>query len=57
MTEDELLAAATIFGLRCDRLLARRLLDEVERLREAAQRVRDLPVDREMPPWEETRER
>jgi hypothetical protein len=57
LTEDDLLAAAAVLGLRLDRLQARRLLDEVERLREAAQRVRDLPMTREPPPWEGTDER
>ena len=45
MTEEELLAAAAALGLRLDPGIARDLAGEVERVREAAQHLRDLPLD------------
>lgn len=50
MTEEELLAASTGLGLRLDRRIARELAEEVRRVREAAQRLRELPLDFEGAP-------
>lgn len=45
MTDEELLAAAAALGLRLDRRIARELAAEVERVREAAHRLRELPLE------------
>ena len=45
MTEDELLSAAASLGLRLDRRIRSELLSEVDRVREAAARLRELPID------------
>lgn len=50
MTEEELLAAAAALGLRLDRPTARALVAEVQRIREAADRLRELPADVERAP-------
>lgn len=50
MTEAELLAAAAALGLRLDRRIARELVEEVERIREAAQRLRELPLEGDTSP-------
>jgi hypothetical protein len=50
VTEEELLAAAAAQNLRLDRPTARALAAEVQRIREAAQRLRELPIDPERAP-------
>lgn len=58
MTDEELLAAAAALGLRLDRRIARELAAEVERVREAAHRLRELPLEADTTPFtEETDDR
>jgi len=51
MTEDDLLRAAETLGLPLTRVRIRDLMSEVERIREAAQRLRELPLDLEASPF------
>ncbi|HEU5299658.1 MAG TPA: hypothetical protein VFW08_09200 [bacterium] len=51
MTDEELLAAAAALGLRLDRRIARELAAEVERVREAAHRLRELPLEVDTTPF------
>lgn len=51
MTEDELIAAAAALGLVLDRRIIRELTSEVERVRGAAQRLRELPLDPDASPF------
>jgi hypothetical protein len=51
MTEDDLLRAAETLGLSLTRVRIRDLMSEVERIREAAQRLRELPLDLEASPF------
>jgi len=44
-TEEDLAKAAAALGLSLDRARIRAILPEVERLFEAAQRLRELPID------------
>ena len=52
MTEDDLLRIATSLGLSMDRERARDLLPEVARVLEAAQRLRELPLDATASPFD-----
>jgi|GEM_PF-2639307 len=50
MTEEDLLRAAAAMGLAVDWARARDLAAEVERIQNAAQRLRELPLDLEVSP-------
>jgi len=56
MTEEELLRAAAALGLSVDRALARALLSEVERVRAAAERLHELPLDLACSPFDRDQE-
>lgn len=45
LTEEDLAKRAAALGIPLDRARIRAILPEVERLREAAQRLRELPID------------
>lgn len=45
LNEDDLLRAMTLMGLTADPERLRRLLPEVRRILEAAERLRELPLD------------
>ena len=49
-TEEDLAKAAEALGLSLDRSRIRAILPEVQRLLEAAQRLRELPIDPAQPP-------
>ncbi|OFX14041.1 MAG: hypothetical protein A2V59_11210 [Armatimonadetes bacterium RBG_19FT_COMBO_69_19] len=51
MTEDDLLRAAETLGLPLTRVRIGDLLSEVERIRDAARRLRELPLDLEASPF------
>ena len=51
MTEDDLLRMTAVLGLRLDRECVRDLMAEVERIRDAARRLRELPLDLEASPF------
>lgn len=51
MTEDDLLRMTAVLGLRLDRECVRDLMAEVERIRDSAQRLRELPLDLEASPF------
>jgi len=50
MNEEALLQFAAAMGIPVDRALVPELLDEVERVIAAAQRLRELPIDLEASP-------
>lgn len=50
VSEDQLLRMAAVLGWPMDRERARMILPEVQRLLDAAARLRELPMEPDMPP-------